>query len=155
MSEEYYAKLKKFVEEVDPAVRAAASLKNGAEVGIMIVGFEQKYHFVRENKRSYLRVGPPSKPDLGMAIPPKIIDELVESGSDDIGFYGVKILESIGSDDPERKIHFKVHAGFLTLTTRGYFGMLKLGGKVLGQFLRKYELHKPSNIKKLLQKARG
>jgi len=150
--EESYKKLKKFVEEHEVSRRGTKPIRNGAEVEIHIKGDPQVYAFKREGGRSTLTAGAPEKPDFRLDFPPVAIDELVASDSDDIGWYGVKIFEYSIADDPDLKIDTKIYVGFFTLVKHGYFGMLKMGGRVLLQVLKKYELTKPANARKIVKK---
>jgi len=150
--EETFGKLKKFVEEHEVSRKATTPIKNGAEVEIHIKGDPQVYAFKRVGKRSLLTTEAPEKPDFRLDFPPAVIDELVASDSDDVGLYGVKIFEYSIASDPEMKIDTQIYVGFFTLMKHGYFGMLRLGGRVLLELLKRYELHKPANVRKIVKK---
>ncbi len=150
--EETFKKLKKFVEEHEVSRKGTKSIRNGAEVEIHIKGDPQAYSFRREGGQTTLTARAPEKPDFRLDFSPAAIDELSASDSDDVGWYGVKIFEYAIAKDPDEKIDTRIYVGFLTLMKHGYFGMLKTGGRVLLKVLKKYELHKPANARRIVKK---
>ncbi|MFC1888863.1 hypothetical protein ACFL4G_03800 [Thermodesulfobacteriota bacterium] len=154
MSTETFDKLKAFVETNEVCRKAMKPLKKGAEAEFRILEDDRPYRFYKDGSGAHLADEPPKKPDFTLVFPTAVVEELVSSGSDDIGWYGVKIFEYGISKDPETKILAKIHVGFMTLMKHGYFGMVKLGGRALLGILKKYELHKPSRMKEIASRLR-
>ena len=154
-AEDTFNKLKHFIEEHPVCKKGTGPVKNGVEVEIHIKGDPKVYTFRKVDGSARLLEETPKKPDFRLDFPPAVIDELVESESDDVGWYGVRIFEHSVAKDPEAKVDAKIYVGFLTLMKHGYFGMLRVGGRVLVQLLKTHELHKPSNMKRVVQKLRS
>ena len=154
MSSEHFERLKTLVEQKEVSRRAVSCLKDGAEVEIRLVGEDMPYRFYKDRSGGHLVDEPPKNPDFMLAFPLAVVEEFASNDSDDIGWYGAKILEYGISKDLEKKIHVKIHSGFFTLMRKGYFGMLRLGGRTLLSILKKYELHKPSRMKEVVSRLR-
>ncbi len=156
MSQSDFEALRKFLEERPAAVKASKPLKNGTIIEMNIVGDENPYHVVRENKQTFLRTGPcPEEPKLRFTISPKAIQRLLDFGSDDIGEYGVEFFKIMVSEDPDYTLGVKLNTGFIGLTRMGVFGILAMGGKAVLSFLARHGLKGPGEIKKAISKLRG
>jgi hypothetical protein len=115
------------------AQEGTQSLSDGAQIEIKID--QATFTLTRAQKKNQISLGAASSPQLRFELTPKAATELLDDPSDDLGEIGVKMLKLVASPDPERKIHLKIEAGFLTLFTKGYFGILKAGGGPLANYL--------------------
>jgi hypothetical protein len=124
MSDEMFKLFKQYAEERPVAIRAAAPLKDGAVVGLKVLEEDEHYHFIREKGKSYLRKGKIKDTDFDLIVPKKELMEIIELDTDSIGKIGVEIFKRMKAEGAKTVIN----AGFISLTRKGYFGVLKLGG---------------------------
>ncbi len=84
-------------------------------------------------------------------VTPRAADEILNDPAQDIGSIGVNIAKLALSTDANRRVAVQFKAGFLTLFSKGYFGVLKTGGAVFGQFLASKGLSGMEAIKAALK----
>lgn len=73
----------------------------------------------------------------------------------EVGSYGVLIVREIFHSQPEARIRFQLHAGFLTLFRLGYWGVLTAGGPSFASELASRGFSGMNAIKSALQKLRA
>lgn len=149
--------LKNFFESNPLAQKAADSIKNGRQIAITITGDSTKteFTFTKESGKNVLRDGAASSPDLTFTIPEASAQELVTKNFENVGKVGLHIFEKMLSNDPNQKIHAKIHAGFLGLMTGGYLGVLTSGGADVAKFLATKGLGSAGKLKDTISKMRG
>ena len=147
------------------ALAAAKSLKNGAaiELKILVSGAEQapeveRLMFYRESGENRVAdahsLDVPGDPQLRFSIPQAAAEELLTHPSDELGATGVQILKLILSHETDKKIGFKIEAGFLSLWSKGYFGVLTEGGKDFWAFLASKGLNGMEAVQAVLKKKK-
>lgn len=146
-------KIKSFFEENTLAQQAAYSIKNGREISLVIDG--NSYIFKKEDSKNKVEPGNSSSPDLVFEIPKQAAEELLSKSFESVGAVGIFIFEKMLSSDPEHKVKARVKAGFLSLMTGGYLGVLAAGGVDVAKFLAQKGLSNPSKIKDAITKLRG
>lgn len=151
------ADLKSFFEANSLAIKAADSIKNGRQIGVVVTAGDQKteYTFLKEKGANVLREGAASSPDLTFTIPEASAKELTTKKFETVGQVGLHIFEKMLSNDPSQKIHAKIQAGFLGLMTGGYLGVLTAGGGEVAKFLATKGLGSAGKLKETISKMRG
>lgn len=149
--------LKKFFEESPLAQKAADSIKNGREIAVIVTNAGQStaYTFTKVSGRNVLNEQAASSPDLTFTMPEPAARELVTSNFETVGQVGLHIFEKMLSNDPSQKIHVKIHAGFLSLLTGGYLGVLTSGGGDVAKFLASRGLGNMGKLKETISKLKG
>lgn len=146
-------KIKVFFEENALAQQAAHSIKNGREIGLVIDGVP--YTFKKDASKNRIESGKSSSPDLIFEIPKQAAEELFSNSFTSVGAVGIFIFEKMLASDPQHKVKARVHAGFLSLMTGGYLGVLAAGGAEVAKFLAQKGLSNPSKIKDAIAKLRS
>ena len=139
--------------EREVAQQAAKSISNGAEMEIR-VGAET-LTFTRQGGKNAIVPGASGSPQLIFTLSPKAAEEILIFPSNDIGEIGVHIAKMVVSKDPEVKVHVQFKAGFLSLFTKGYFGVLATGGAHFASFLGSQGLNGIAGIKSFLGKMKS
>lgn len=139
------------------AQRAAQSLSNGVEIEFEISTLPQseKFTFTKTSGKNEVRPGSAKNPQLVFRMPVKAADEVLSSGGADIGSIGVQVAKLIVAHEANRKISMQLKAGFFTLFSNGYFGVLKSGGAAFGSFLASRGLNGLDGVKTLIKKLKG
>lgn len=153
------AELRAFLEEAEVSRTAAKPLKDGAEIGIRILGGQSDFHVKKAGGRLVVADGPSRKPDWTAVVTPQAVHAIRALPNPDIGDLGVELLRRMarGYQDPNSEDHIKVHltAGFFTIMRHGYLGILPLGGPKVAKFLAQHNLMSASGIKRVFKKLRG
>ncbi len=138
-------------------MRAAYSIKDGREIEILIIDGPAKmsYTFTKKGGKNLVLEGVPSSADLTFTLPKKSADEIIHSEFDSIGQIGLRIFEKMLSEHEDQKIKVKLHAGFLSLMTGGYFGVLTAGGSEVASFLAMKGLASMGKIKDTISKMKS
>ena len=150
--------LKPFFEQNALAQKAAASIRNGREISIVIIrseGSSQSYVFTKESGRNCLRAATAAHADLTFTIPEDAARELVSAKFDSVGQVGLHIFNKMLSNDCNQKITAKLHAGVLSLIAGGYLGVLTAGGSDVAKFLATKGLGSMGKIKDAISKMKG
>ena len=156
MASEDFERLRRFLEEKNVAIRAAAPLKDGVVIEMRIGGDDNPYHVLREGKKTRLREGAcPKNPEISFTISPAAITRLLDFKSDDIGENGVEFFRIMTSDKPDEYIKAKLNVGFIGLTRIGVFGVLALGGKGVMLYLARHGLGSLKEIGRAISKLKG
>lgn len=141
------------------AERAAQSLADGAEIEFRIAQSDGKvtetFIFTRKDRKNVVQAGSADEPQVIFTLTPNAAQELLDDDSEEIGHIGVKILKLIVSADAHRRIAIKIKAGFFTLFTKGYFGVISTGGSAFSSFLTSKGLDGMGAIQSLLKKIKG
>jgi hypothetical protein len=148
-----YDKLRDFFENNPLSQRAAESLKNGVEIELIVDG--QSYTFTKDKKSNRFLPHGPSKPDMTFRMPLATAENMVNRSFESIAQVGLFLFQEIASNDESRKVHVKIHSGFLGLMTSGYLGVLASGGADIAKYLATKGLGSPAKIKEAIGKLRG
>lgn len=122
-----FESLKALLETAPAARDAARPLARGAEVAV-IVGAEEPARFTMESGEPRLLREPPRDPDFTLTIPEKAVARLTGLSSADVGEYGVAFFTLVVSREPDVKVRVRINAPTTRLLTRGYLGVLAVGG---------------------------
>lgn len=145
-----------FAREV--AQKAAASLVNGAEIELRITALgeepDQVLTFTRVRDRNEIVAGAPKSPQVAFTLSPSAADAVLSIDSTEIGEIGVQIAKLILAPDPTRKIGLKIHAGILSLITKGYLGVIAAGGASFASYLASKGFNGMGAIKAALGKKK-
>ncbi len=135
---------------------AAQGLKSEACIGLRIDG--EAYFFVRRGKKNQLLRRAPVDPQVEFKIPAdsmRYFLDLHALPATSLSVLGLAILQSMLSQDPQRKVTVKVKSSWLTLFSLGYFSVLKAGGPEVASYMAKKGFGSIMQIKAFLQKIRG
>jgi hypothetical protein len=153
---ESYALLKQFFETREVGKRAAAPLKRGAEAGLLLgdaaPGVE--YRFTVENGRPEVLEGKAKDPDFILTLPAAAVKKLVAVQGEDPGDFGVAFFSQVLAKEPEERVKIKLHSGLITLTRRGYLGVLALGGPKVIVWLARKGLSGPRAVAHAISRLR-
>jgi hypothetical protein len=138
------------------AQEAAKSLGNGAEIEFRIPTSgetpEETFTFTKKAGKNAVVPGPASNPQLVFVIPSASAQEILDFESDEIGPIGVQIAKLVVSPDANRRVSIQFKAGFFTLFSKGYLGVVTAGGAQFASFLASRGLNGIAAIKSLLGK---
>jgi hypothetical protein len=124
-------------------------------VALRITDTDADYHFTVAGGRPELREGKAGDPDFIITMPPGAVKHLVAMTGEDPGDFGVEFFTLVLAKDDGLRVKIKLHSGLITLTRRGYLGVLALGGpKVLGWLARK-GLAGPRAVAAAISRLRG
>jgi hypothetical protein len=135
------------------AQKAAKSLGNGCEIEFK-VGTEI-FTFTKEEGKNSIQPSASRDPQLLFTLTPGAADAILADTATDIGSIGVNIAKLIVSGDADKKVAIKFKAGFLTLFSKGYLGVLTAGGSQFGAFLASKGLNGMGAIKDALKKMKA
>ena len=149
--------MKAFFEAGELAQKAASSIRNGREIGLVVTsaGKEVGYTFTREGGKNVLRDGNAAHPDIIFTLPEAAAKALITGKFETIGQVGLHIFEKILSNDPDQKVRIRLKAGVLSLVTGGYLGVLTSGGTDVAKFLATHGLGSMGKLKDAISKMRG
>ncbi|MCM2279330.1 MAG: hypothetical protein NDJ89_14740 [Oligoflexia bacterium] len=143
-----------FAKEV--AEKAASSLANGAEMGFQILGPEgtelECFCFRRQAGRNQVTEGASANPQLLFKMTEAAAEAILADPADEIGQIGVNIAKLILSPDATRRVSIHFKAGFFTLFTQGYLGVVTAGGGHFATYLASKGLSGMGAIKAALKK---
>lgn len=141
------------------AEKAAHTLANGAEIELRIVNSDHTpqeiFTFTRKDKKNVLLPIPAQEPQVVFILTPDAAEAILGDSTQDIGQIGVNILKLVFSTDANRRVGFQFKAGFLTLFSKGYLGILTTGGTAFSAALAEKGLSGLSAIKKVLQNIKN
>jgi hypothetical protein len=135
------------------AQKAAKSISNGAEMEFHVG--EEVFSFTKQGGANKIRAGKAGDPQLIFTLTPGAADAILADPSEDIGSIGVHIAKLVCAHQPDQKISMQFKAGFLSLFSKGYFGVLSTGGSQLASFLASKGLSGMSAIKDVLKKMKA
>jgi len=138
-----------------PAQKAAASLSDGVEIEFQVEGQPSAITFTRKNGKNLMLPAPARSPQLRFQMNSLAAEQIVTYPSEDLGEIGIHILKMVMRPETktEPKVRMEICAGFLTLFSKGYFGVLKNGGSAFASFLASKGLNGIGAIKAALSKA--
>ena len=135
------------------AQKAAKSISDGAEMEFQVG--PESFTFTKSGGQNTVKPGKARAPQLLFTLTPSAADSILEQGSDDIGAIGVHIAKMIASPENDLKVSIKFKAGFLSLFSNGYFGVLTSGGSQFASFLASKGLSGMGAIKDVLKKMKA
>jgi hypothetical protein len=146
-----FLKLKSFIEENPMALAATEPLKDGA--AIQFHGTDGKFdaYYVKEGGCSKCREGRAQEKEMTLTLSEKSIELLTSMKEAQISDLAIWIMDQVRSRDV--KVQF--NAGFLTLFSKGYFGVVAKGGSAILQYLAKHGFGNILKLKRLIAKFRG
>lgn len=134
----------------DVAQKAAKSLKNGCNIHLSVGN--EKMTFTKQAGLNSILEGGDGEPEISFQMTEKAADKILANESEEIGEIGVEIAKLIVSDDPDISVSIKLHAGFFTLFSKGYLGVVTAGGSAFASFLASRGLGGMSGIKSAIKK---
>lgn len=152
-------KTSKLLEEffLSPLVEKAGSvLSDGAEIRFHVG--EECFHFRRSENRNHWQKGSGNDPDFEFWVTEYALRQLVkvlQGPSASYGALGIAIFEKIVKGKPKDRIRFRVHAGILSIWSKGYFSVLKLGGPEVASYLAQFGFTSFAKIKDVLKNSRS
>jgi hypothetical protein len=135
------------------AEKAARPLSDGVEIEFRVA--EEIFTFTRESGRNQIKTGPAKDPQLLFSLTPAAAESILTDPSDEIGTIGVNILKLMVAPDDTRKVSIWFKAGFLTLFSKGYLGVLATGGSQFAAFLASRGLTGLGAIKAAINKLKS
>ena len=142
----------------DVSARAAKSLGDGAEIEFHVTESDkvivETFTFTRSQKANLIKAGPADHPQMIFKMTPLAADEILADTTSDIGKIGVNILKLMVSTDANKRVSFQIKAGFTTLFSKGYFGVITAGGSAFSAFLATKGLNGMGAIKTVLGKMK-
>ncbi len=145
--------LKDFFEKNPLCIKAAQSLKNGAEISLKVEG--SSYTFTKAGGANVLKNEAATKADMSFTMPEATAADLISKSFHSVGDVGVFLFQEVASSDSSRKIHVKFHSGFLSLMASGYFGILTAGGKDVAEYLATKGFTNFNKLKSVITNLRG
>ena len=142
--------------EREAAQTAAKSLSDGAEIEFQILNgtlAAETFTLTREQHQNQVKNGPARQPQLVFTLPHQAAEEILAEKSQEIGKIGVNIMQLIITKDTNLKIGVQFRAGFLTLFSKGYLGIISTGGSVFAAFMASQRLNGIGAIKAALKRA--
>lgn len=141
------------------AQKAARSIGDGAEIELRIVNSDntvlETFTFTKDQGKNQIRPHPAKDPQLLFTLTPQAAESILADPAEDVGSIGIHIAKFIISPDTNKRVTVKFKAGFFTLFSKGYFGVLSAGGSGFAGFLASCGLNGMGAIKSVLKKARG
>ena len=135
------------------AKKAAKSLSDRSEIEFH-VGSEI-FTFTKEGGKNVIKPSPAGDAQLVFTLTPGAAEAILNDTSDDVGAIGVHIAKMVVQHDPDKKVSVKFKAGFLSLFSKGYFGVLTAGGGQFASFLASKGLNGMGAIKDALKKMKA
>ncbi len=151
MSERFEALEHFFLREV--CQKATKPLRVGTEMSVKVD--ENEHYTLRREKEGLKVLSTPCKtPDLSFTLTLETLKKLNAAKTEDVGEMGVELLKLLAQNDPTVKMHAKVHIGLFDLLTKGYLGVLPLGGPAVMKFLGAKGLTNMGKIKEAISRLR-
>jgi len=147
--------------ETETALKACSPLQPGAAVILVIkntrspeslpvrIGFE----ISRKREPALHPHATVSNPQATLTLDSPLTAELLELKTEEIADYGILILSAF-LESP-RRLHVKLHSGFVELWRKGWFGVLALGGTQLTRYLASQGLDGIGGIQRAIQALRS
>jgi len=133
--------LKAFFEGAPVARKATRSLHAGAEVGLLLD--DGPARFAMEGGASRVTDEAPRDPDFTLQLPAAAVARLTAQPGSDVGALGIEFFKLVLEKDPALKVRIRLHASTPRLLSRGYLGVLALGGLQVGMWLLKKGIANP------------
>jgi predicted GNAT superfamily acetyltransferase len=134
----YHERFKAYFER-EVAEKAAHSLSSGAEIEIQILDSSLKavetLTLTRSGGKNVVLATPAQSPQLVFLTPVAAAESILSETSQDIAMIGINILKLVTSTEAERRLRIQFKAGFLSLFSKGYLGVLTAGGSSMAQYL--------------------
>lgn len=140
----------------DLAIKAASGLSDRAIVEIYLD--EQKFFFQKKLGKNKLHKKVNGSADVVFWVNKNAMQNVLDVSREknaSIAKLGVVIFEQIFSRNESSKIYFRVDSGFLSLWSKGYFSVLKLGGPEVAAYIANKGFHSLGKIKEALKSMKG
>jgi hypothetical protein len=158
MSDEAQAEVKSLTERFgsyfdrNVAQVAAKSISNGAEVQFHVG--DEIFTFTKQSGKNEVLPEAATDPQLIFTMSAQAAEEILGFQSTEIGEIGVHIAKMVVAKDSNRHIKVQFKTGFFGLFTKGYLGVLTVGGSHFASFLASQGLNGIGAIKSLLGKIK-
>jgi hypothetical protein len=145
----------------DAALKAAKSLSDGSEIefriGMPDLGDQgpEVFTFTREKGTNSLKSGAARSPQVVFTLTPPAAEKILAHPSEDVASIGVHIAQMIVQPKDGAKIDVQLKAGFLSLISNGYLGVVTSGGLDFANFLASKGLSGMGAIKDVIKKLKG
>ena len=148
------ALLTRFFAQSHAARTAAASLKRAAEVGVSFTDVPGHWRFTSEGGKPLLAPGAAKDPDFELTLAPGAVRAICARADAEIGDLGILFFQQMIAQAPEDKIRVKLHSGLMTLTLRGWLGVLAHGGPRVVGWLAQKGLKGPGAVASAISRLR-
>lgn len=146
--------LQRFFESSDSARKASSHLKKAAEVGVRFTDVPGDFHFKLVDGKPRFMNGAAQDPDFDLTLAPGAVSAIAAQPNADVGDLGILFFQHIVAQDPQAKIHVKLHSGLMKLTMRGWLGVMAAGGGKVMAWLAMKGLRGPSAIASAVSRLR-
>lgn len=149
-ADQYFEKLKAFIES-SPATKAPMQyLKEGVEIGLVIAdSLQLALH--QENGLPVLEQRVARSPDVIFYLKPEAVDVLCAKPAEDTGQFGIAVVKEILAGS----IRVTVPGPLFNLLKNGYLGIIRSGGEKFLTFLTQFGLTTFSKLPTLLKKLKS
>lgn len=142
--------LKSFFETRNAARQALSSIKEGAEIGI-VIGDTVDCALFRRDESPVIEARAAVKPDVVFNIKPESVYVLSQTTKDEIGDIGVAVLKEILAGH----IKVRVPGGVFNLMRGGYLSMIQKGGAPVAAFLTRHGFGSVSKIVSVIKQMKA
>ena len=140
------------------AEKAANPLAEGVEIELHVQSSDgspvETFTFTRLEGKNHVKPESALAPQIIFKMTPLAAEEILADASEEIGKIGIHIGRLLVSPDASKRMSFQIKAGFLTLFSKGFFGVFTAGGAEFAAFLASRGLNGIGAIKTLLSKGR-
>lgn len=133
---------------------ATNPLKDGIEIAIFIDEAES-ITLTKRNKLIEVLEISPKAPEISFWISSKAVEQIHKHPSEDVGDIGIELIKLMAKSEVDLYLRCKIHAGLITLTMKGYLGVIPLGGSKLMKFLATKGFSGMGRIKQAIDNLRG
>ncbi len=148
-AEDYFLKIKKFLEEQNISHKVVSNLKTGVEIGIVIEGLDCAYF--KENNLPVLEKRKANNPDIIFELAPETVDILSQFEGGSVGEFGVEVVKQYLAGG----IKVKILGPAVNFLTRGYLGIVKEGGLEFAGYLSAHGISGLAKWNSFLQKMKS
>ncbi len=125
--------LKKFFETNPTCKKALGLLAKGVEIGIVLESGEV-YALLASPTSPQLVERPAQDPDITFRLNDAAISNVCVNPKESPEDLAVQILKEI----KQRNVHLMITGSFISIATKGYFSIIRLGGKNMWDFLTEH-----------------
>lgn len=134
------------------AQTAARPIGNGAEMEFHVG--EEVFTFTKQSGKNAVLAGPARSPQLIFTMAPEAAESILAHPAENVGEIGVHIAKLMISPNANLRVGVQFKAGFFSLFTQGYFGVLTQGGSQFASFLASQGLSGMNAIQSFLGKKK-
>ncbi|MBI4405303.1 MAG: hypothetical protein HY537_14160 [Deltaproteobacteria bacterium] len=131
-----------------------APLKDNVQIALYVDG-KGPVTLTKEDGKPILKLEAPQKAEMSFHVPAKAADSLLETRTEDIGELGLTLLKLVAHSDPQLRVKPQVHIGLFEMFSKGYLGVIPLGGVTVMKFLASLGFGSIGKIKEVVTKLRN